>query len=64
VTTADPPIEAPITGETGLLPDEDTTFFRLHTSKGVGYVVAGLVVEPENNAEYFEPSSYWSGPEG
>lgn len=64
VTIADRASEERITAETGFLPDEDTTFFQLNTSRGVGYVVAGVVALDEDEGEYFESSRYWPGTEG
>jgi hypothetical protein len=52
-----------IVSETGLLPDAETVFFGVECSGRVGYVVAGVVVEDEDEGEYFEPSRYWSAPQ-
>lgn len=64
VEIADSAAAERVTRETGLLADEDTTFFKLRTAHGVGYVVAGVVVADEDHGEYFEPSRYWPAPEG
>lgn len=54
---------ARFTRETGLLVDENATLFELATARGIGYVVAGVVVAEEDHGEYFEPSKYWPGPQ-
>ncbi len=64
VEVADATTADRVTRETGLLADEDTTFFELRTAHGVGYVVAGVVVADEDHGEFFEPGRYWPGPEG
>ena len=64
VTEVGPGREAEIIEETGLLPDEQTVFFEVASSGRTGFVVAGVVVEDEDEGEYFEPSKYWPGPDG
>ena len=32
---------------------------RIETARGVGYVVAGVMVSAEDEGEYFEPSELW-----
>jgi len=64
VGIAEPAEREPITETTGLVPDDDTTFFTLFDSMRGGYVVAGVVVECEDEGEYFEPSTLWPGPDG
>jgi hypothetical protein len=53
-----------ITRLTGLLPDEDTTFYSLGSSSLLDYVVAGVVAVVEDEGEFFEVSELWPGPDG
>lgn len=64
VTVAGPGSEVRIGEATGLLPDAETTFFEVECSGRRGFVVAGVVVEYEDEGEFFEPSKYWPGPDG
>jgi hypothetical protein len=64
VTEAGAAREIEIIEETGLLPGEGTVFFEVESSGRIGFVVAGVVVEDEDEGEFFEPSKYWPGPEG
>lgn len=64
VTVAAAGAASEITDATGALPDDETAFFVLDSSAGAGYVVAGVVVEVEDEGEYFEPSKLWPASEG
>jgi hypothetical protein len=62
IATADSAEAERITRATGLLPDDDRTFFTLTGSNFAGYVVAGVVVSCEDTGDYFEPSEVWPTP--
>ncbi len=64
VTKAGHRREVEIIEKTDLRPVEGTVFFDIASSGRTGFVVAGVVVEDEDEGEYFEPSRYWPGPEG
>lgn len=59
VLEADVAETARIIQETGLLPDDDRTFFSMVSSNSTGYVVAGVVISCEDSGEYYEPSQVW-----
>ena len=48
--------------ETGHLPDGETLIFIVRSGSFDGFVVAGVCVEAEDEAEYFEPSRLWPEP--
>jgi hypothetical protein len=51
-----------ILSETGILPSDETKFFRVWAGTFEGYVVAGVCVVAEDEGEYFEPSPLWQEP--
>jgi hypothetical protein len=59
VSTAEANEIAAITGDTGLLPDAERSFFLLSGSGYNGYIVAGIMLSCEDSLEYFEPSEIW-----
>ncbi len=59
VATAGDAGVAEIANKTGILPDDDKSFFELRTHGVRGYIIAGVVVEDEDHGEYFEPSRLW-----
>ena len=50
-----------IVKETGLLAEDDYTFFSVIDSNFTGYIVASVVVSCEDSGEYYEPSQVWPG---
>lgn len=58
VTEADDELAKRIASETGIL-REESHFFAIETARGVGYVVAGVMVSREDEGEYFDPSELW-----
>lgn len=59
ILEADPAETERIIKETGLLPDEDRTFFSVIGSNFTGYIVAGVGISCEDSGEYYEPSEIW-----
>ena len=58
VTEADDELADRVESETGIL-REESRFFAIETTRGVGYIVAGVMVSKEDEGEYFEPSELW-----
>jgi len=59
VTVADREAMERIIDETGILPDGSTKFFDIECGGRRGFVIAGVVVETEDQREFDEPSEYW-----
>ncbi len=60
VSVADAADQRRVAEATGFVPDKDTTFFMLGGAPAPdSYVIAGVVVEAEDEREYFEPSELW-----
>jgi|GEM_PF-1796644 len=62
VTVADPEAMERIIDETGVLPDDGLKFFDIECGGRRGFVIAGVVVETEDQGEFDEPSKYWPHP--
>lgn len=58
VTDADDELARRIESDTGIL-REESHFFAIETARGVGYIVAGVMVSGEDEGEYFDPSEVW-----
>jgi hypothetical protein len=64
VMSAEPVDVDRIRVETGLAPDEDSTFYVLFSEGRRGYVVAGLMAESVDDLEFYEVSKYWDAQGG
>ncbi len=60
VSIADEHQQRRISEATGLLQDDNTTFFVLTGASYDAYVVAGAYAQVEDEGEYFEPSDLWT----
>jgi hypothetical protein len=58
VTEADGELAKRIESDTGML-FEESHFFAIETARGVGYIVASVMVSREDEGEYFDPSDLW-----
>jgi hypothetical protein len=59
VTVADREAMERIVDEAGLLPDDSMKVFEIECGGQRGFVVAGVVVESEDQGEHDDPSKYW-----
>ncbi len=59
VTVAGPEAVERIIDETGMLPDDGLKFFEIECGGRRGFVIAGVVVETEDQGEFDEPSKFW-----